>query len=104
MKNKTHVAPRVVLFSRPFPYNTHPFGDPRGFETKIIKGKLTIHGITKEIDIKTTIEIIDKNYIAFGDFDLLVKDFEIKIPPILSGNIAKTISVKFRFQYQPYEE
>tara|TARA_B110000046_G_scaffold185459_1_gene227160 strand:- start:3552 stop:4100 length:549 start_codon:yes stop_codon:yes gene_type:complete len=73
-------------------------------QTKIIRGKLTIHGITKEIDIKTTIEIIDKNYIAFGDFDLLVKDFEIKIPPILSGNIAKTISVKFRFQYQPYEE
>ncbi len=73
-------------------------------QTKIIRGKLTIHGITKEIDIKTTIKIIDKNYIVSGDFEVLVKDFEIKIPPILSSNIAKTISIKFRFQYKPYEQ
>ena len=73
-------------------------------QTKIIRGKLTVHGITKEIDIKTTIEYIDDNYVLSGNFNVLVKDFEIKIPPILSSNIAKTISIKFRFQYQPYEE
>ncbi|MDD7913084.1 YceI family protein [Polaribacter ponticola] len=73
-------------------------------QTKIIRGKLTVHGITKEIDIKTTIEYINDNYVLSGNFNVLVKDFEIKIPPILSSNIAKTISIKFRFQYQPYEE
>ncbi|WP_347174814.1 YceI family protein [Polaribacter uvawellassae] len=73
-------------------------------QTRIVRGKLTIHGITKEIDIKSTIENLDKNYIIFGSFNVLVKDFDIKIPPILSSNIAKNISVKFRFQYQPYEE
>ncbi len=30
---------RAVLFPGSFPYNTPPFGDPRGFETHIIKGK-----------------------------------------------------------------
>ncbi|WP_339662344.1 YceI family protein [uncultured Polaribacter sp.] len=73
-------------------------------QTKIIRGKLTIHGITKEIEIKTTIENIDTNYVLTGNFDVLVKDFQIKIPPVLSSNIAKTISIKFRFQYLPYEE
>lgn len=73
-------------------------------QTKIIRGKLSIHGITKEIDIKTTIEKVDGNYILSGNFNVLVKDFEIKIPPILSSNIAKTISIQFRFQYQPYED
>ncbi len=73
-------------------------------QTKIIRGKLSIHGITKEIDIKTTIEKVDNNYILSGNFNVLVKDFEIKIPPILSSNIAKTISIQFRFQYQPYED
>ena len=73
-------------------------------QIKIIRGKITIHGITKEIDLKTTIESIDNNYILSGNFDILVNDFQIKIPPILSSNIAKTISIKFRFQYQPYEE
>jgi hypothetical protein len=73
-------------------------------QTKIIKGKLTIHGITKETDIKATIENNNGVYIVSGELDVLVKDFEIKIPPILSSNIAKTISIKFRFQYQPYED
>lgn len=73
-------------------------------QTKIIRGNLTIHGISKEIDIKSTIENVDGNYILLGEFDLLVKDFQIKIPPILSSNIAKTISIKFKFQYQSYEE
>jgi len=73
-------------------------------QTKIIRGKLTIHGITKEIDIKTTIEDTGGNYNLYGGFEVRVKDFDIKIPPILSSNIAKNISLKFRFQYQPYDE
>lgn len=73
-------------------------------QTKIIRGKLTIHGITKEIDIKTSIENKDGSYILSGNFEVLVKDFQIKIPPVLSSNIAKSISIKFRFQYLPYEE
>ena len=73
-------------------------------QTKIVRGKLTIHGITKEIDIKTTIENSNGTYALSGGFNLLVKDFDIKIPPILSSNIAKSISVKFSFQYQSYEE
>lgn len=73
-------------------------------QTKIIRGKLTIHGITKEIDIKTN--IINKNgaYNLSGDFSILVKDFDIKIPQILSSNIAKTISISFNFKFQAYED
>ena len=73
-------------------------------QTRIIRGNLTIHGITKEIDIKSTIEKIEGNYRILGEFDVFVNDFQIKIPPILSSNIAKTISIQFKFQYQPYEE
>ena len=73
-------------------------------QTKIIRGKLTIHGITKEIDIKSTIKNNDENYTISGEFNAQVKDFQIKIPPILSSNIAKTIAIHFNFQYQPYEE
>lgn len=74
-----------------------------GVQTKMIHGKLSIHGITKEIDIKASIDNTNGNYIISGEFDVLVKDFEIKIPPILASNIAKTISIQFLFQYQPYE-
>lgn len=73
-------------------------------QTKIIRGKLTIHGITKEIDIKTTIENQKGTYVLSGECNVLVKDFDIKIPPILASNIAKMITIKFRFQYATYEE
>lgn len=75
-----------------------------GIQTKIIRGKLSIHGITKEVDIKASIDNNNGDYTISGEFDVLVKDFDIKIPPILASNIAKTISIQFLFQYQPYEE
>lgn len=72
-------------------------------QTKIVRGNLTIHGIAKEIDIKTTIEKENGTYALSGEYNVFVKDFDIKIPPILSSNIAKMITIKFRFQYQSYE-
>ncbi len=74
-----------------------------GYNFQIIKGKLTLREVTKEIEIKTKIERIEGTYILTGKFDLRISDFEINIPPLLAHNIAKTISVKFRFEYQPYE-
>lgn len=73
-------------------------------QTKIIRGTITIHGISKEIDIKATINKERRGYSIDGEFNLVVKDFNIKIPPILSKNIAKIVSVKIKFQYDPYEE
>ena len=80
------------------------FDSTKEKQTKIIRGKLTIHGVTKNIDIKTNIQKINNNYLLDGDFSIQVSDFKIKIPPILSSNIAKIITITFRFQYQPYEE
>jgi hypothetical protein len=73
-------------------------------QTKIIRGSITIHGISKEVDLKTTISKIKNGYLIIGEFNLVVKDFNIKIPPILSKNIAKIVSIKIKFQYSPYEE
>ncbi len=72
-------------------------------QTSLMKGKITIHGITKNIDIKTTIKKTGESYAISGEFNLTVKDFNIKIPPILSSNIAKVVLVKFKFQYLGYE-
>ena len=73
-------------------------------QTKLIDGVLNIHGISKETKIKSTIENKNGTYSIYGECKVLVKDFDIKIPPILSSNIAKSITIKFKFQYQPYDE
>ncbi|NER13444.1 YceI family protein [Leptobacterium flavescens] len=75
-----------------------------GEQTRIVKGQLTIHGVTRETEIKTKIEKTGRTYVLSGDFELRIKDYEIKVPPILARNIAKTISVTFSFKYIPYEK
>ncbi|WP_298485465.1 YceI family protein [uncultured Maribacter sp.] len=73
-------------------------------QTRIVKGTLTIRNISKEIEIKTIITKDNNTYILEGDFEIVVKDFDIKIPPIVASNIAKIITTKFRFEYESYEE
>lgn len=73
-------------------------------QTKIIKGTITLHGVSKEKEIKTTIENNGGQILLTGKFSMTVADYEIKIPPIVAGNIAKTIEVTFRIQYGPYEK
>lgn len=73
-------------------------------QTKIVKGNFSMHGATKELEIKTRIERSENNYVLSGTFEAVVKDYEIKIPPLLAGNIAKTVSVDFRFECLPYED
>lgn len=73
-------------------------------QTRIVKGNFSMHGVTKELEIKARIEHVNGNYIISGTFEAVVKDYEIKIPPLLAGNIAKTVSVDFRFECLPYED
>ncbi|MDT7828633.1 YceI family protein [Pricia sp. S334] len=79
--------------------------DPlEGERTRIIEGDFTMRGVTKALEIKAKINKIDGNYVLSGSFEAMVEDYEIKIPPLLAGNIAKVISVDFRFEYEPYKE
>ncbi len=75
-----------------------------GEQTRMVKGVFTMHGKSKELEIKTRIEKNASTYIVSGVFETLVKDYDINIPPLLAGNIAKSISVEFRFEYMPYED
>ncbi len=76
----------------------------RGEQTRIIKGNFTMHDVSTALEIKTKIDYIDNSYEVSGSFEAMVKDYEIKIPPLLAGNIAKVITVDFRFEYEPYQE
>ncbi|GGG04728.1 hypothetical protein GCM10011344_01360 [Dokdonia pacifica] len=74
-----------------------------GSQTRIIKGEFTLRGITKPVEVKATIVNTDGIYSITGTIDVPIKDYEIKVPPILSPNIAKNIQVSFKFQYAPNE-
>jgi len=73
-------------------------------QTKLIKGDFTLHGMTKSLEIKATITPYKNSYAISGKMQLTTKDYNIKIPPLLSPNIAKSIDVSFNFKYSPYEK
>ncbi|WP_044401620.1 YceI family protein [Lacinutrix sp. Hel_I_90] len=74
-----------------------------GEQTRMVKGTFYMHGVSQELTVKTKIENSGGTYILSGSFEALVKDYNINIPPLLAGNIAKSISINFRFEYRPYE-
>ncbi|MDJ0645454.1 MAG: YceI family protein [Flavobacteriaceae bacterium] len=74
-----------------------------GEQTRIVKGNFTMHGATKELEIKIKIQKQRQKFMVSGSFEAEVQDYNIKIPPLLKGNIAKIISVDFKFEYEAYE-
>jgi len=64
-----------------------------------IRGALTIHGVTKKIEITIAADWSKKNISLTGDFNIGVADYNIGIPPAVKDNIAKSIKVSFNSEY-----
>jgi polyisoprenoid-binding protein YceI len=60
----------------------------------IVDGDLLIHGVTKRVSVKGTFEI--KAGSIFGDakFNILIKDYNIKIPNTVVNNISESLEIK----------
>jgi polyisoprenoid-binding protein YceI len=70
----------------------------------ICKGKFSIHGITKietiNIHLKKTNQKIDIQ----ADFEILLSDYNIKIPKIVQAKIATDIQLKVQMQLNQINE
>lgn len=76
-----------IINNSEIPYNKN------GNYTAKVKGKLTIHGVTKEIETTGTIAVKDGKIGANAVFNILVADYKISIPALVRDNIARTIKV-----------
>lgn len=57
------------------------------------KGKLTVHGVTKDVTLPGSIVVKDKTVTLNSDFKVVPQDYEIKIPGLMENKIAKEIEV-----------
>ena len=64
-----------------------------------VKGSLSIHGVTKEIESMATLKIEKDKINATADFKLLLSDYAIKIPGVVRDNIAESIDVHVIMDY-----
>lgn len=58
-----------------------------------VRGVLQLHGVDKEIATSVLLSIKDGKVILETQFELSPKDFDIKIPNIVSSKIAETVIV-----------
>lgn len=65
------------------------------------QGKLTIHGVTKDIDVPGTIEMQGNKLVMKSKFMVKVADYNIEIPQLVFNNIAEQVEVTVDFTYKP---
>ncbi|MBL7740037.1 MAG: YceI family protein [Chitinophagaceae bacterium] len=64
-----------------------------GNYTAKVKGKLTIHGETKEVETQGTITVKGGRIETDAVFHVTLADYKIEIPALVKDNISKTVSV-----------
>ncbi|MBC9797975.1 YceI family protein [Sinomicrobium weinanense] len=67
-----------------------------------VDGKLTIHGITKPVQIEARTDTENEKISLTGKFMITVADYDIKIPAIVRNNIAREVEVSFKLEHLPY--
>jgi len=67
-------------------------------------GKLTIHGVTRDVDIIGTIETEGGKLLMKSKFAVVLADYAVPRPQILWQNIAEQVEVSISFTFKPYEK
>lgn len=66
-----------------------------------VKGILTLHGISKPLEIVTDISQSTEKINLKASFKVKAADFDIKIPSIVAKKIAETIDIELDFELKP---
>ena len=58
-----------------------------------VKGKLTLHGETRDVETNGTITVKGGKIDADASFNVLLADYNITIPSVVKDNISKSINI-----------
>ena len=75
-----------------------------GSQAATAQGKLTIHGIVREVVIPGTIEFASNKVILKSKFKVKLEDYAVARPQLLWQNIAEEVEVTIDFTFKPYEK
>lgn len=75
-----------------------------GIYNATAKGALTLHGVTKEVEIPGKVTVKDGKPQLNADFVLLMSDYQIKIPALVKENISNTVTVTVDCALEPLKK
>lgn len=68
-----------------------------------VTGKLTIHGVTKDVTSKGKIIIKAGAISASSSFNILISDYNIEIPSVVKDKINNNVKIDVNSNYKPYQ-
>ena len=72
-----------------------------GTYTAKVKGKLTIHGVTKDVETTGTVKVAGGKLDATSAFNILLSDYDIKIPAVVKDKISNSIKITVDCKLEP---
>ena len=66
-----------------------------------VAGDLTLHGVTRKVQVPGTLELKNGRLLAEAAFPVASADYNIEIPLLVRNNIAKVISVRVALACDP---
>ena len=66
-----------------------------------VKGKLTIHGVTKDVEAPGIIKVGGGKIDASSTFNILLSDYNISIPSVVKDKISNTIKISVNTNLEP---
>jgi len=66
-----------------------------------VKGKLTIHGVTRDVETTGSLKINGGKIDANSTFNVLISDYNIKIPAVVKDKVSNTIKITVDCDLEP---
>ncbi|HEX2606057.1 MAG TPA: YceI family protein [Flavisolibacter sp.] len=66
-----------------------------------VKGQLTIHGVTKDVETQGTIKTEDGKVQLVSAFNILLSDYKIKIPALVKDKLNNNIKISVDCKLEP---
>lgn len=92
--------PRSTFQGRVIGYNPETTGE----QPVNAQGKLTIHGVSREVTIPGQIARSEKGLAMTSKFMVELKDYKVEIPRLMWQNIAERVEVTLEFSFRSAEE
>jgi len=90
--------PRATFSGKITNLSSVSFSSPGVYQVEV-EGDLNIHGVSKKIKEKGTVEVAQGTIVTSSKFKVVPEDFNIKIPNVVRNNIAKTIEITVNTKY-----
>ena len=68
-----------------------------------VKGKLTIHGVTKDVQSPGTIKVSAGKIDAASTFNIQLSDYNISIPSVVKDKVSNTIKISVDTKLEPFK-